>query len=64
MEFETYDQRVADGLVAAHEKDAGLPGYLGIRLTDTSPGAMRAEVHVRDELLTPIGNLHGGVLAA
>ncbi|MGH9050427.1 MAG: PaaI family thioesterase [Acidimicrobiia bacterium] len=64
MEFETYDQRVADGLVAAHEKDAGLPGYLGIRLTDTSPGAMRAEVYVRDELLTPIGNLHGGVLAA
>ncbi|MGH8984425.1 MAG: PaaI family thioesterase [Acidimicrobiia bacterium] len=64
MEFETYDQHVADGLVAAHEKDAGLPGYLGIRLTDTSPGAMRAEVRVRDELLTPFGNLHGGVLAA
>jgi 1,4-dihydroxy-2-naphthoyl-CoA hydrolase len=64
MEFERYDQRVADGLVAAHEKDAGLPGYLGIRLTDVSPGTMRAEVHVRDELLTPFGNLHGGVLAA
>ena len=64
MEFETYDQRVADGLVAAHEKDAGLPGYLGIRLTDVSPGTMRAEIEVRDELLTPFGNLHGGVLAA
>jgi 1,4-dihydroxy-2-naphthoyl-CoA hydrolase len=64
MEFESYDQRVADGLVAAHEKDAGLPGYLGIRLTDTGPGTMRAEVAVRDELLTPFGNLHGGVLAA
>jgi 1,4-dihydroxy-2-naphthoyl-CoA hydrolase len=64
MEFERYDQRVADGLVAAHEKDAGLPGYLGIRLTDAGPGTMRAEVAVRDELLTPFGNLHGGVLAA
>jgi uncharacterized protein (TIGR00369 family) len=64
VEFETYDQRVADGLVAAHEKDAGLPGYLGIRLTDVSPGTMRAEIEVRDELLTPFGNLHGGVLAA
>jgi 1,4-dihydroxy-2-naphthoyl-CoA hydrolase len=64
MEFESYDQRVADGLVAAHEKDAGLPGYLAIRLTDTGPGTMRAEVAVRDELLTPFGNLHGGVLAA
>jgi 1,4-dihydroxy-2-naphthoyl-CoA hydrolase len=64
VEFETYDQRVADGLVAAHEDGGGLPGYLGIRLTDVSPGAMRAELPVRDELLNPFGNLHGGVLAA
>ena len=61
--FETYDERVADGLVRAHEKADGLPGYLGIRLTETWPGGMRAEIQVRDELLTPIGNLHGGVLA-
>ncbi len=25
---------------------------------------MRAELEIRDELLTPFGNLHGGVLAA
>jgi uncharacterized protein (TIGR00369 family) len=61
--FETYDERVAEGLVRAHEKADGLPGYLGIRLTETWPGGMRAEIQVRDELLTPIGNLHGGVLA-
>jgi uncharacterized protein (TIGR00369 family) len=62
-EFETYDQRVADGLAHAHEQDEGLPGYLGIRITDTWPGGMRADVAVRDDLLTPFGNLHGGVLA-
>jgi 1,4-dihydroxy-2-naphthoyl-CoA hydrolase len=62
--FETYNERLADGLVKAHEQDEGLPGYLGVRLTDTWPGGMRAEIAVRDELLTPIGNLHGGVLAA
>jgi 1,4-dihydroxy-2-naphthoyl-CoA hydrolase len=63
-EFESYDQRVADGLVKAHEKDAGLPGFLRIRIADTWPGGMRADVVVRDELLTPFKNLHGGVLAA
>lgn len=64
MEFDHYDQRVADGLVAAHQDGGGLPGYLGIRLGDVSPGTMRAELEVRAELLTPFGNLHGGVLAA
>jgi uncharacterized protein (TIGR00369 family) len=62
--FDSYDERVADGLVRAHEKGEGLPGYLGIRLTDTWPGGMRAEIPVRDDLLNPFGNLHGGVLAA
>ena len=62
-EFGTYDERVAEGLVRAHEKDEGLPGYLGIRLAETWPGGMRAELAVRDDLLTPFGNLHGGVLA-
>jgi uncharacterized protein (TIGR00369 family) len=61
--FETYDERVAAGMVRAHEKDQGLPGYLGIRLTDTWPGGMRAEIAVREDLLNPFGNLHGGVLA-
>ena len=63
-EFDTYDERVADGLVRAHEKDEGLPGYLGIRLADTWPGGMCARIVVRDDLLNPFGNLHGGVLAA
>jgi 1,4-dihydroxy-2-naphthoyl-CoA hydrolase len=62
--FDSYDGRVADGLVRAHEKGEGLPGYLGIHLTEAWPGGIRAEIPVRDELLNPFGNLHGGVLAS
>jgi 1,4-dihydroxy-2-naphthoyl-CoA hydrolase len=62
--FESYNSRVAEGLLAGRERDAGLPGWLGIRPVDMGPGTMEAIVPVRPELLTPFGNLHGGVLAA
>ena len=63
-EFDHYDEDVARGLVQAHARAAGLPGWLGIRLVETWPGGLCAQVEVRDELLTPFRNLHGGVLAA
>src|SRR5437764_14170958 len=63
-QFENYDERVAQGLQRAHEQEGGLPGFLGIRIADYWPGGLRAEVEVRDELLTPFKNMHGGVLAA
>lgn len=63
--FERFDQQTADGLVAAHGAEAGgLVGFLGLRITAITPGRLVAEAAVRDELLTPFGNLHGGVLAA
>jgi 1,4-dihydroxy-2-naphthoyl-CoA hydrolase len=62
--FERYDEEVAHGLVQAHERATGLPGWLGIRLVEMWPGGLRAQVEIRDELLTPFRNLHGGVLAA
>ncbi|MES4792397.1 MAG: phenylacetic acid degradation protein [Chloroflexota bacterium] len=55
---------MASGLLSAHEIAGGLPGYLGIRAEEFWPGGMRARIEVRDELLTPFGNLHGGVIAA
>src|SRR3954452_19092381 len=61
-QFENYDERVAAGLQRAHEKEGGLPGFLGIRIADYWPGGIRFEVQVRDELLTPFGNMHGGGL--
>jgi len=63
IQFENYDERVPEGLKKAHEKEGGLPGFLGIRIADYWPGGIRFEVQVRDELLTPFGNMHGGVLS-
>ncbi|TMK88202.1 MAG: PaaI family thioesterase [Actinobacteria bacterium] len=62
-QFENYDERVAEGLQRAHEQEGGLPGFLGIRIADYWPGGLRFEVQIRDELLTPFKNLHGGVLS-
>ena len=64
MQFDDYDERVAEGLKRAHEKEGGLPGFLGIRIAEYWPGGIRFEVQVRDELLTAFGNMHGGVLSA
>ena len=62
-QFENYDERVAQGLQRAHEQEDGLPGFIGIRIADYWPGGLRFEVQIRDELLTPFKNLHGGVLS-
>ena len=43
---------------------AGSPTFLEIEHVDVGPGSLHARVAVRDDLLTPFGNLHGGVLSA
>jgi uncharacterized protein (TIGR00369 family) len=60
--FEHFDPKVA----AAMQKmpGGGLPDWLGIRFTEFEAGRLVAEMPVRAELLTPFGNLHGGVMAA
>ena len=42
----------------------GLAASLAIEHVEVGPGSLHARVAVRDDLLTPFGNLHGGVLAA
>jgi len=61
---QNFDATIADSFVAAGRTTEGLPGFLGCSLTEFSPGRLRAELKVRPELLTPFGNMHGGVLAA
>lgn len=61
--FEHYDAKVAERMVAANQAITGLPSYLGIKLVEFGPGRLVAEMDVRDELKTPFGNLHGGVMA-
>jgi uncharacterized protein (TIGR00369 family) len=63
--FEHFDQAVADAMIRVNnESSGGLPGFLGVRFTELTPGRLRAEMEVRREFLTPIGNIHGGVMAA
>jgi uncharacterized protein (TIGR00369 family) len=60
-----YDPAVAEGFLAAGQGAVGgLPEYLGIELVRFEPGRLFARATIRDELLTPFGNAHGGVVAA
>jgi len=62
---ERYDQKIADGFLAATGVGAGgLPEYLGIEHVRFEPGRLWCRATVREEHLTPFGNVHGGVLAA
>ena len=59
-----FDTGVAEAFIKANESLTGLPRFLGLKIVEITPGRLRAEMDVRDELLTPFGNIHGGVLAA
>ena len=41
--FESYNEKVAEGLARAHEKGGGLPGFLGIRIVEWWPGGLRGD---------------------
>lgn len=58
-----FDPTIAESFVRASEKVTGLPAYLGVRIVEMTPGRLVATMDVRDELLTPFGTLHGGVMA-
>ena len=62
--FDSYDPTIAESFIRASRTVTGLPGYLGIRIVEMGPGRLVATMEVRDELLTPFGALHGGVMAA
>jgi uncharacterized protein (TIGR00369 family) len=63
-EFPQYDARVAAGLQGSADAAGGIAAFLGLEHIDVGAGTLHARVGVRDELLTPFKNLHGGVLAA
>jgi 1,4-dihydroxy-2-naphthoyl-CoA hydrolase len=67
--FDTFDQELADHMVAGAMDRAGgggggVPQYLGIRFTSITPGVAVAELEVTSELLNPFGAAHGATLAA
>ena len=63
-DFPLYSEKVAAGMKGPGSAAGGLAEFLGIEHIDLGPGTLHARVLVRDELLTPFRNLHGGVLAA
>lgn len=64
-DFPNYAPAVADAMLDATELiEVGLMGFLAIRHVSFGPGTMVAEIDVRDDLLTPFGTLHGGVISA
>lgn len=61
---ERYDPEVAERFLAMGRSSVGgLPDYLGIELVRFEPGRLFARANIREELLTPFGNAHGGVVA-
>lgn len=62
-EFE-FSEKVAQNFLENRSSAGGLHEYLGIKIVDVGPGTMHGQLEVRDELMTPIGNMHGGVLSA
>ena len=62
---ERYDEAIAQRMLEdGHKWGGGLPRYLGIELVRFEPGKLWCRATVGEELLTPMGNLHGGVVAA
>jgi uncharacterized protein (TIGR00369 family) len=60
-----FNEQVAKGFIGSDPgAGGGLPEFLGVRITAAGPGTMTGQFDVREELLTPIGNMHGGVLSA
>ena len=62
---ERYDPEIAARFLAGGNAGAGgLPGYLGLELVNFDVAKLWARATIRDELLTPFGTAHGGVVAA
>ncbi len=61
--FDSYDQDIADTMLDAASMLGGLPDFLGAKLVEYGPGTLTATLEVRPDHITPLGTLHGGVMA-
>lgn len=62
LEFEVFNEEFA-GKVVGRKGKKGIDAYLGIEVTELTAGHLVAEFEVRDELITMMGNMHGGCLS-
>jgi uncharacterized protein (TIGR00369 family) len=63
IEFERFDEDYA-GKIVGRTSRRGIDGYLGITVTELTPGRLVAQFDARPELITPLGSMHGGCLSA
>ena len=63
-DFPQYDAQFAAGFQGSGANAGGLAAFLAIEHVEIGPGTLHARVEVRDDLMTPFRNVHGGVLAA
>jgi uncharacterized protein (TIGR00369 family) len=61
---ERYDEKIAAAFLRMNDELTGLPEFLGVHFTGFEPGRLTAEMEVQDRLMTPFGNMHGGVISA
>jgi len=61
--FENYDTAIADAMIQSSKVIGGLPKYLGISLDLFEPGKLVASMEAREDLVTVMGAIHGGVMA-
>ena len=59
-----FNEKIAERFVGSSKGAGGIVEYLGFRIVGASPGVMEGEFDVREDLLTAMGNMHGGVLSA
>ena len=62
LTFERFDEEYATKMLGRKGRQ-GIDAYLGIVVTAFTPGRLVAEFEVRDELVTPLGSIHGGCLS-
>ncbi|WP_196189065.1 PaaI family thioesterase [Conexibacter sp. W3-3-2] len=60
---ERYNPAIAQTMIELGNAMPGLAQYLGIELVEFGPGTLLARAQLGENLLTPSGNVHGGVLA-
>jgi len=60
--FEVFSEVAARRMTGGVSRK-GIDGYLGIRITSIEAGRLVAEMPVTDEVITVMGNMHGGCLS-
>ena len=61
--FERFDEEWAGKLVG-RTSTRGIDGFLGVTVMEFTAGRLVAGFEARAELITPLGNMHGGCLSA